>query len=51
MYVDDAFFGADTIDEAQSIAEEFTDFLMAGGFPLRKWTAIHNDLLVNQNSQ
>ena len=45
MYVDDAFFGADTIDEAKSIASEFVDFLMAGGFPLRKWTANHADLL------
>ena len=39
MYVDDAFFGADTIQEAVSIAEQFCNFLMAGGFPLRKWAA------------
>ena len=51
MYVDDAFFGADTIDEAQLIAKEFTDFLMAGGFPLRKWAANHTDLLVNIPSE
>ena len=45
MYVDDAFFGADSIQEAVSIAAQFCNFLMAGGFPLRKWAANHPDLL------
>ena len=31
MYVDDGFFGADTIDEAIVLAKQFHDFLMAGG--------------------
>ena len=47
MYVDDGFFGADTIDEAIVLAKQFHDFLMAGGFPLRKWAANHPDLLAH----
>ena len=44
MYVDDAFFGADSIEEAISLANEFHNFLMAGGFPLRKYAANDNRL-------
>ena len=45
MYVDDAFFGADSIEEAISLSNRFHDFLMAGGFPLRKWAANDHRLL------
>ena len=43
--VDDAFFGADTIEESVSLAKAFYDFLMVGGFPLRKWAANQPSLL------
>ena len=45
MYVDDVFFGADTIQEAKHLGAQLCEFLMAGGFPLRKWAANHPDLL------
>ena len=45
MYVNDAFFGADSIEEAISLANEFHNFLMAGGFPLRKYAANDKRLL------
>ena len=45
MYVDDVLFGAHDIDYAISLAQELSDLLIAGGFPLRKWTANHSDLL------
>ena len=45
MYVDDALFGADTIDEAIELSKEFSNLLTAGGFPLRKWSANSSELL------
>ena len=44
MYVYDAFFRTDTIEESISLAKQFCDFLMEDGFPLRKWAANHTDL-------
>ena len=51
MYVDDALFGADSIKEAVSLAKDFTELLMAGGFPLRKWFANYPDLLTHVPSE
>ena len=45
MYVDDVLFGADNIDDAISLAQELSNLLIAGGFPLRKWSANQSDLL------
>ena len=45
MYVDDAFFGSDTPEEAIFIAKQFHEFLMASGFPLRKYAANDPSLL------
>ena len=45
MHVDDALFGADTMDEAIVLAKSLTELLKAGGFPLRKWLANHPNLL------
>ena len=45
MHVDDVLFGTDDIDDAISLAQELSDLLIAGGFPLRKWSANHPDLL------
>ena len=39
MYVDDSLFGADTMTEAISLAQSFSELLKAGEFPLRKWIA------------
>ena len=44
-YVDDYLFGADTIEKAVQLSTLLYDFLIAGGFQLRKWTANHKDLL------
>ena len=38
MYVDDVLFGADDIDDAISLAQELSNLLIVGGFPLRKWS-------------
>ena len=45
MYVDEALFGAENLENAISIDQEFIDLLTAGGFPLRKWSANHPDML------
>ena len=45
IYVYEVFFGADTIQEANNHASQFCEFLVEGGFPLRKWAANHPDLL------
>ena len=38
MYVDDALFCSDTIDDAIELSKEFSSLLIASGFPLRKWS-------------
>ncbi|KAL7304617.1 hypothetical protein TKK_0002868 [Trichogramma kaykai] len=38
-YVDDILTGADSLEEAKSLQQELISLLMAGGFPLSKWTA------------
>lgn len=46
-YVDDVFSGGDTIEEATEKIQQVNDLLLAGGFPLQKWTASHEELLSN----
>ena len=45
MYVDDALFGSDTIDEAVESAKEFSKLLTAGGFPLKNRSSNSSKLL------
>ena len=44
-YVDDIFAGADTVEDAHQLKAELIELLLAGGFPLSKWTANHPSLL------
>ncbi|XP_055622591.1 uncharacterized protein LOC129766753 [Toxorhynchites rutilus septentrionalis] len=39
FYVDDALFGADTIEDAIQYRTELTKLLNCGGFPIHKWCA------------
>ena len=45
MYVDDVLLGSHSIESAVTLAHKFQRFLMAGGFPLRKWAANHPSIL------
>ncbi|XP_041449408.1 uncharacterized protein LOC121404212 [Drosophila obscura] len=45
MYVDDVLAGADSTQEAQLAIRELQAALSSAGFPLRKWTANHKDVL------
>ena len=51
MYVDDIFFGADSVGESIFLAHQIYDFLMAGGLPLRKWGANDQRLLAHLLSE
>ncbi|XP_071577176.1 uncharacterized protein [Temnothorax nylanderi] len=44
-YVDDTFGGADTVQQVIKIAVQLKNLCMAGGFPLSKWHATHQDVL------
>lgn len=44
-YVDDAFFGCDSVSEALSNQQELIKLLSKGGFKLRKWASNHTELL------
>ncbi|XP_071579859.1 uncharacterized protein [Temnothorax nylanderi] len=44
-YVDDTFGGADTVQQVKEIAVQLKNLCMAGGFPLSKWHATHQDVL------
>ncbi|XP_071578918.1 uncharacterized protein [Temnothorax nylanderi] len=44
-YVDDTFGGADTVQQIKEIAVQLKNLCMAGGFPLSKWHATHQDVL------
>ncbi|XP_029157331.1 uncharacterized protein LOC114929816 [Nylanderia fulva] len=44
-YVDDVVTGATTLDEAIVLQEELRNLCKAGGFPLRKWAANHEEIL------
>ncbi|XP_041448462.1 uncharacterized protein LOC121404014 [Drosophila obscura] len=45
MYVDDVLAGADSTQDAQLAIRELQAALSSSGFPLRKWTANHKDVL------
>ncbi|KMQ88162.1 hypothetical protein RF55_12394 [Lasius niger] len=44
-YVDDIVTGADTLPDAIALQTELRKLCMAGGFPLRKWAANHEEIL------
>ncbi|XP_036142104.1 uncharacterized protein LOC118645339 [Monomorium pharaonis] len=45
-YMDDIMTGADTLAEAQSLRDELVGLCSAGGFPLRKWAANSEKVLL-----
>ncbi|XP_026828149.1 uncharacterized protein LOC113562575 [Ooceraea biroi] len=47
MYVDDVLSGADTPERAADKAKQLAQLLIAGGFPLQKWST--NDLTILAN--
>ncbi|XP_011687025.1 PREDICTED: uncharacterized protein LOC105449468 [Wasmannia auropunctata] len=47
VYMDDVLTGADTLDRARDLQRQLTDLCMAGGFPLRKWSSNHPDVLAD----
>ncbi|XP_039303484.1 uncharacterized protein LOC120357383 [Solenopsis invicta] len=44
-YMDDVLTGAPTKKEAIELRRQLTDLCMAGGFPLRKWSANESEIL------
>ncbi|XP_076298333.1 uncharacterized protein LOC143217679 [Lasioglossum baleicum] len=44
-YVDDVFSGAHSLEQGREKIEHVANLFKAGGFPLKKWTANHEDLL------
>ncbi|XP_051162144.1 uncharacterized protein LOC127282104 [Leptopilina boulardi] len=49
IYVDDALFGADTIEETLKVKDDLIELLKKGGFPLRKFNA--NNLALLKSNQ
>ena len=49
-YVDDAFGGADTPEEARQVLEQLDGLCTAGGFKLQKWTS-NDDSILNHLSK
>jgi hypothetical protein len=47
MYVDDVLAGAHSIKRATMSIEELRKALETAGFPIRKWTSNHKDVLAN----
>ena len=47
FYVDDFLGGADSLEEAQQLMQDFRDELSNYGFPLRKWSSSDPDLIKN----
>lgn len=45
VYMDDVLSGAETFEAAQELRLQLTRLCMAGGFPLRKWSANEGALL------
>ncbi|XP_058827312.1 uncharacterized protein LOC131687256 [Topomyia yanbarensis] len=45
FYVDDLLSGADTVDEALALQNEFIQMMASGGFKLHKWASNHPELL------
>jgi len=50
MYVDDVLSGADSAEDAKLIARELQSALDSAGFPLRKWTSNHKEILAHIQS-
>lgn len=46
-YMDDILAGAPSLSEAKRLQTQLTELCMAGGFPLRKWAANHEHLLLD----
>ncbi|XP_077275741.1 uncharacterized protein LOC143904736 [Temnothorax americanus] len=46
-YMNDVLSGADTLEEAQALRRQLSELCMAGGFPLRKWSANEESLLTD----
>ncbi|XP_018407674.1 PREDICTED: uncharacterized protein LOC108783572 [Cyphomyrmex costatus] len=44
-YVDDILSGAASLTEARTLTDQLVKLCMAGGFPLRKWSANHPTLI------
>ncbi|XP_052855081.1 uncharacterized protein LOC128263847 [Drosophila gunungcola] len=47
MYVDDILAGADSKEDARLSIQELQSALNSAGFPLRKWTSNHKDILAH----
>jgi len=47
IYMDDILTGASSIEEARDLRQQLTALCSAGGFPLRKWSTNHPDLLAD----
>lgn len=47
VYMDDVLTGAATLGEARQLQQELANICAAGGFPIRKWSANHLDLLAD----
>ncbi|XP_070068063.1 uncharacterized protein [Drosophila takahashii] len=47
MYVDDVLSGADSAEEAHLTIRELQSALDSAGFPLRKWTSNHKEVLAH----
>lgn len=45
VYMDDVLTGASTFEKARELCKQLSDICMAGGFPLRKWSANDSALL------
>ncbi|XP_058817128.1 uncharacterized protein LOC131680430 [Topomyia yanbarensis] len=45
FYVEDLLSGADTVDEALALQNEFIQMMASGGFKLHKWASNHPELL------
>jgi len=50
MYVDDVPSGADFAEDAKFIVRELQSALDSAGFPLRKWTSNHKEILAHIQS-
>lgn len=47
FYVDDFFFGADTLEEVSRTRDDMIELLKRGGFHIRKWASNHRHALDN----
>lgn len=50
IYVDDALFGKDTVEETLKVKEDLIEFLKKRGFPLRKFNS-NNSALLQSNQR